>query len=226
MKFVDFKKIPRLSRDVIITEKLDGSNGQICIFSFETINKEFNSIDEAYAWIEQYCLYIHPENPHVEESDKLYLFAASRNRWLTTGKQNDNHAFAYWVKEHGAELVMLGEGRHFGEYYGKGIQRGYGLEEKRFALFNVSKWQNKGLIFVDEKQNYPPSCCEVVPILYDGVFCTEQINEILTHLEVQGSVAVPGFMKPEGICIYHTAAGQYFKKTIENDSQPKGVTNG
>ena len=222
MRFVEFKKIPRLSRDVIITEKLDGSNGQICIFSLETIKKELPDDYARGEWFEKYCLYAHPENPHVEEKDNLYLFAASRNRWLNVGKQNDNHAFAYWVKEHGAELVMLGEGRHFGEFYGKGIQRGYGLEEKRWALFNVGKWQNKNLPLVDEKQKYPPSCCEVVPILYEGVFCTEQINEILTHLEVQGSVAVPGFMKPEGICIYHTAAGQYFKKTIENDEKHKG----
>ena len=222
MRFVDFKKIPRLSRDIIVTEKLDGSNGQICVFSLESIKKEFAVIEQMYEWIEQYCLYIHPENPHVEESDKLYLFAASRNRWLTTGKQNDNHAFAYWVKEHACDLVMLGEGRHFGEYYGKGIQRGYGLEEKRWALFNVSKWQNKNLPLVDEKQMYPPSCCEVVPILYEGQFDTTIINNVLGVLKSNGSLAVPGFMKPEGICVYHTAAGQYFKKTIENDEKHKG----
>jgi hypothetical protein len=29
MRFVEFKKIPRLSRDVIITEKIDGTNGQL-----------------------------------------------------------------------------------------------------------------------------------------------------------------------------------------------------
>ena len=223
MRFVEFKKIPRLSRDIIVTEKLDGSNGQICVFSLESIKKEFAVIEQMYEWIEQYCLYIHPENPHVEESDKLYLFAASRNRWLTTGKQNDNHAFAYWAKEHGVELVMLGEGRHFGEWYGKGIQRGYGLEEKRWALFNVSKWQNKNLPLVDEKQAYPPSCCEVVPILYEGMFETEIIELILEGLKRSGSCASRGFMQPEGIIIYHKQGNVYFKKTIENDE--KGKTN-
>jgi hypothetical protein len=223
MKFVEFKKIPRLSRDIIVTEKIDGSNGQICVFSLESIKKEFAVIEQMYEWIEQFCLYIHPENPHVEESDKLYLFAASRNRWLSTGKQNDNHTFAYWVKEHGAELVMLGEGRHYGEYMGKGIQRGYGLEEKRFYLFNVSKWQNKNLPLVDEKQKYPPSCCEVVPILYEGMFDTNVINVALEDLRVNGSKAVPNFKPAEGICIFHCAAGQYFKKTIVGDDKPKGV---
>jgi hypothetical protein len=171
-----------------------------------------------YEWIEQFCLYIHPENPHIEEKDKLYLFAASRNRWLSTGKQNDNHAFAYWVKENAPSLVMLGEGRHFGEYYGKSIQRGYGLDHKRFALFNTSKWQNRGLKLIDDKQRYAPVPCEVVPVLYEGDFDTQKIYESLVILKWEGSKAVPGFMNPEGIVIYHTAAGQYFKKTITNDS--------
>ena len=223
MRFVEFKKIPRLSRDVIITEKLDGSNGQICVFSLESIKKEFTIIEQMYEWIERFCLYIHPENPHVEEKDKLYLFAASRNRWLTTGKQNDNHAFAYWVQEHGAELVMLGEGRHFGEYYGKSIQRGYGLEEKRWALFNVSKWQRKDLPLVDDKQMYPPSCCEVVPILYEGMFDTNVINVALEDLKVNGSKAVPGYFDVEGVVIYHTASGHYYKKTAVNDEKPKSL---
>jgi len=231
MRFVEFKKIPRLSRDVIITEKLDGSNGQICIFSLETIKKELPDDYARGEWFEKYCLYAHPENPHVEEKDNLYLFAASRNRWLNVGKQNDNHAFAYWVKEHACDLVMLGEGRHFGEYYGKSIQRGYGLEEKRFALFNVSKWakRKEGVYLNDlrEKTNNPkleycPDCCEVVPILYDGLFDTNVVDYYLDILAGLGSVAVPGFMKPEGICVYHTAAGQYFKKTIENDEKHKG----
>jgi RNA ligase len=225
MRFVEFKKIPRLSREILVTEKLDGSNGQICIFSLESIKKEFTIIEQMYEWIEQFCLYIHPENPHVEESDKLYLFTASRNRWLSTGKQNDNHAFAYWVQEHGAELVMLGEGRHFGEWMGKGIQRGYGLEEKRFYLFNVSKWVKKNFECTPplaEKQEYCPNCCEVVPILYEGIFDTIKIDQILNILKVGGSVAVNHYMNPEGIVIFHTASGQYFKKTIENDEKHKG----
>jgi hypothetical protein len=222
MKFVEFKKIPRLSRDVIITEKIDGSNGQICIFSLETLKKEFDTLEQMSDWIEQYCLYVHPDNPHVEEKDKLYIFAASRNRWLNVGKQNDNHAFAYWVKENAPSLVMLGEGRHFGEWYGKGIQRGYGLEEKRWALFNVSKWQNKDLPLVDEKQKYPPSCCEVVPILYEGMFDTNVINVALEDLRVNGSKAVPGYLDAEGVCIFHTASGHYYKKTLQNDEKHKG----
>jgi hypothetical protein len=30
-------------------------------------------------------------------------------------------------------------------------------------------------------------------------------------------------MNPEGVVIYHTASGQLFKKTIENDEKPKNI---
>lgn len=33
--------------------------------------------------------------------------------------------------------------------------------------------------------------------------------------------AAPGFMRPEGVVVYHSA-GQVFKALIENDDQPKG----
>jgi hypothetical protein len=34
-------------------------------------------------------------------------------------------------------------------------------------------------------------------------------------------MAAEGFMDPEGIVVYHTAGNVGFKKTIENDDQPK-----
>jgi len=227
MRFIEFKKIPRLSRDIIISEKLDGSNGQVVVMTKEKIILECEKCDyTSDDFIEKYCLYIHPENPHVEEDDKFYLFAGSRNRWLKIGKQSDNHGFASWVKEHGAELVMLGEGRHYGEYMGKGIQRGYGLDEKKFYLFNVSKWVKKTSDCIPplaEGQKYCPICCEVVPTLYVGDFDTQVIEYYLDKLAREGSVAVKGFKPAEGVIIYHTASGHYYKKTVENDAKPKSM---
>lgn len=219
MKFVEFRKIPRLSRDVIITEKIDGSNGQIYIVKEE----ELTSIDD-YFFIEDYCL---------ARKENLLMFAGSRNRWLQIGKQTDNMAFATWVKENAEQLFELGEGRHFGEWYGKGINRGYGLDHKRFALFNVSKWAARKVIINEieytrtvlkenDKRQLVPNCCEVVPVLYEGMFSTVAITQIIDELSLKGSKAVPGYMNPEGIVILHTAAGQYFKKTIENDEKHKG----
>jgi len=212
MKFIEFKKIPRLSREILVTEKLDGSNGQIYIVKEE----ELTSLDD-YFFIEEHLL---------AKKDNLLMFAGSRNRWLQIGKQTDNMAFATWVKENAEQLFELGEGRHFGEWYGKGIQRGYGLDYKRFALFNVSKWVAKDDYITVENQKFAPYCCSVVPVMYEGPFDTTTINDVLAILKDKGSLAVPGYMNPEGIVIYHTAAGQYFKKTIEGDDKPKGVTNG
>jgi hypothetical protein len=184
-EFHEFQKIPRLSREIFITEKLDGTNGLI----------------------------------YIDEQNNI--FAGSRNRWLWGSIQkeihNDNHGFAQWVKTNKKELLKLGTGYHYGEFWGKGIQRGYGLEEKRFSLFNCGKWvkdRNQPLL---EKQEYCPECCYVVPILYEGVFDMAQIEGQLDILKTIGSKAAPGFLKPEGIVIYHKAGKYYFKKTIEND---------
>lgn len=109
------------------------------------------------------------------------------------------------------ELVVgLGEGSHFGEWWGSGIQINYGLKQKRFSLFNTHRWGD-----------VRPKCCDVVPVLYRGEFDTNKVNEVLQNLEANGSVAAPGFMKPEGIVIYHTHSNSLFKKTIKNDDKGK-----
>jgi len=139
------------------------------------------------------------------------MFTGSRNRWITPAK--DNAGFSRWAYEHEEELRALGQGHHFGEWYGLGIQRGYGLKEKRFALFNSSRWT---------AENPPPACCQVVPVLYDGVMSEERINACVDSLRASGSVIAPGFDKPEGIVIYHVASGTMHKRTLENDESPKG----
>lgn len=176
-EFLEFPKMGRLSREMIITEKIDGTNAQILI---------------------------------TDDGD---LFVGSRTRWITPGKATDNYGFAGWVEGNKQELLKLGPGRHFGEWWGKGIQRGYNLTEKRFSLFNVSRWDSADR----------PSCCYVVPQLHRGIFDTLVIDHILADLAKGGSFASPGFMNPEGIVVYHTAAGVGFKKTIEKDETPKSL---
>ena len=214
MEFTKFPKIPRLSRDMIITEKLDGTNAQVCIIRYDDFWQlhEHYAGDSVEAFLERYCLY--KTLAIQDEKDILYIFAGSRKRWLDCSSDGDNHGFAKWVKANAEELLKLGEGIHYGEWYGKGINRGYGLDEKRFALFDVNKWRDEEI---------RPRCCEVVPILYEGLFDTQKINEVLEELKSRGSYAVPGFMKPEGVIIYHSASKQLFKKTIENDEKPKSI---
>lgn len=173
-EFAEFPKIARLSRDIIITEKIDGTNAQV--------------------WI-------------GEDGE---IRAGSRNRWLTYS--DDNFGFAKWVLDHRDGLLVLGPGRHFGEWWGAGIQRRYGLAEKRFSLFNVSRWG-------DER----PACCHVVPVLYRGPFLQEAWDLALEGLRIVGSIAAPGFMKPEGIVIFHAQGNVLFKKTLEKDEEPKSL---
>jgi hypothetical protein len=171
--FIEFPKIARLSRECVITEKIDGTNATVCI-----------------------------------TEDGQFL-TGSKSRWITP--QDDNYGFSRWAHGNKDELMQLGVGLHRGEWWGKGIQRGYDQKEKRFSLFNTSRWNNDNI----------PSCCSVVPILYQGLFDTNEINAALEYLKINGSLASPGFMRPEGIVTYHIAGNMYFKKTIEKDEVPK-----
>jgi len=203
-EFVPFPKMARWSRDIIITEKLDGTNAQVYIYPANEIGME--GLDPSDPWAvlqEKYALAF---------KDGRAISAGSRTRWLDTRSTGDNFGFAKWVQENADELFKLGEGRHFGEWWGKGIQRNYGLSEKRFSLFNTNRWSGEDR----------PVCCDVVPVLYDGPNNEINISAALYNLKENGSGAAPGFMDPEGIIIYHTAAGIGFKKTIKDDEKPKG----
>ena len=134
---------------------------------------------------------------------------ASRTKWIVPG--DDNAGFAKWAYEHKDELMQLGPGHHFGEWWGLGIQRKYGQDRKRFSLFNTHLWSVTR-----------PACCDVVPVLYEGLFEQSAISWALDLLRTGGSVAAPGFLNPEGVVIYHQAAKVYFKKTILKDEAPKG----
>ncbi len=232
MEFQKFNKIPRLSRDIVITEKIDGTNAQIYICTESEINNAFagdyqNQEEYTKEFIKKYCIV---RTIDAMDNYKIYyMFAGSRTRWLDISSEGDNYGFAKWVEANAEKLFSLREGRHYGEWYGKGIQRNYGLDEKRFALFNVHRWcswnDEPQLISINPKtkekkyQKKAPKCCEVVPVLYRGEFNTEKIEEIIKSL--CESKIVKGFYNPEGIIIYHTASGYLFKKTILNDEKPK-----
>lgn len=141
-------------------------------------------------------------NAQVTITEDGKFLTGSRNKWITP--EDDNYGFSRWANAHKEELMKLGVGRHFGEWYGNGIQRGYGLKEKRFALFNAGRWHNNP----DR-----PACCEVVPVIASGQFTDTVINEALEKLKEHGSFAAP-FMNPEGIVIFHKASNSLFKKTM------------
>lgn len=142
------------------------------------------------------------------------IAAQSRTKIITPEK--DNFGFARWVHDNKDKLItVLGEGRHFGEWWGNGIQRGYGLKVKMFSLFNVSRWNNAE--FAQAKFDAGIATqLDVVPTLFTGTF-TEVIFEldiIMQNLKHYGSVAAPSFMNPEGVVIFDTRSGQGYKKNI------------
>lgn len=195
MDFQYFPKMARLSRECVITEKIDGTNAQVCIAEDGTIQ------------------------------------AGSRTRWITP--EQDNHGFAAWVQAHSDELRLLGPGRHFGEWWGAGIQRRYGIAEKRLSLFNTLRWcahdaEPERIPSQDPRaepkyQTRLPACCSLVPVIYRGTFSTSAVDRAIDGLKNLGSVAAPGFMNPEGVVVFHVAGNVGFKKTIEKDEVPKAL---
>ncbi len=185
-----FPSIPRLLRDVVITEKLDGTNALIQI------------------------------------TEEGVVRAGSRNRWITP--ESDNYGFATWVRDHENELRALGPGCHYGEWWGRGIQAGYGLPDRRFSLFNTGRWT------CDGNTDYHPlrgdiqfmcqevPCCYVVPLLTVRTFNTDVITAYLQELKANGSFAAPGFMNPEGIVVFHTKSRHTYKVTLHGKDGHKG----
>lgn len=194
IEFESFGKIPRLFRDVVITEKIDGTNAAIGIVPWDGTNDDQSTLV-------------------VTSNGDCLVYAQSRKRIITT--KEDNAGFAGWVYDNAETLVTdLGFGLHFGEWWGSGIQRGYNLPkgEKRFSLFNTSRW-------AEAEFTTPFLGC--VPVLYKGPFDTDTARIILNELSI-GSYAAPGYARPEGIVVYHSAGRVMFKATIENDEKPKG----
>lgn len=176
--------------------------------------KEFDSIEilESLSVLSEK---IHGTNAQIAISDDgTEIFAGSRNRWVTP--EDDNYGFANWVYPNKDALIkLLGPGRHFGEWYGAGIGPGYGLTEKRFALFNTHRWTKAkadGLLL---------DRMDVVPVLYSGVFTPTIVRETMDKLRASGSVLVPGYMRPEGVVVFFTRTQTFFKQVFEKETWDK-----
>lgn len=165
-KFPEWPKTPRLRSEIIITEKIDGTNGLIQIGEDGTLR------------------------------------VGSRSRWITP--EDDNYGFARWAHNH-PPLLALPPGRYYGEWWGQGIQRKYNIQEKRFSFFYLPC--------------KPPEGTYMVPHLYTGPWDMKVIEDIMTDLAISGSKAAPGFLKPEGIVVYHKQSRQRYKYTLDGDKK-------
>lgn len=191
IEFTPWPKTPRFFRDIVITEKLDGTNAAIHIV----------------------------ENPELPGT--YVVQAQSRNRLIFPGKSTDNYGFAQWVSDNSAELVtLLGAGLHFGEWWGQGIGRGYNQQGRTFSLFNVDR--HAGLHqYAGGARPVGDAHVTIVPVLYRGPLTDGIVGDAMRYLADTGSDAAPGFMRPEGICVFHTQSRQVFKVTLDNQDAGK-----
>lgn len=194
----------RLSRESLVTEKIDGTNAQILITKLTD--------------------YMPTPKEAITIAGGTLIMAGSRTRWITP--ENDNFGFAAWVAANATDLLGLGEGRHYGEWWGKSVQRKYGQTQNHFSLFNALRWvehdQEPGIIptgdpRITKMQERAPSCCRVVPVLARGEFTTDLVEGALDMLRQNGSYAAPGFMNPEGVVVFHVAGNVGFKATLDGD---------
>lgn len=123
----------------------------------------------------------------------------SRNRLIKPG--DDNMGFAFWGHNNREELAKLGDGYHYGEWAGPGIQKNpHMLEEKTFFLFNTFR-----------PQETLPECVKQVPVLYQGSYSDEAIKETMQELWEHAGAAR---YVPEGIIVYFHASRTHMKETF------------
>ncbi len=218
MEFVGHPKTKRFFRDIVVTEKLDGTNACVILeplydnenprVQVDDFLLDFGIMDEATQKRINGGIGIY----HYKGTDFI-VGAQSRNRLITPAQ--DNAGFAKWVVNNIVTLIEdLGPGRHMGEWYGQGIQRNYGLDHKRFALFNTHRYS---------KTEFTTPNLSTVPVLYHGPLSELGIKATAAELRMFGSQAVEGFMNPEGVCVYHEQARQIFKYTPDhNEDGHKG----
>ena len=202
--FIPFPKIPRLERSITITEKIDGTYASVWI-----VNRKDPDVMSDWS---QFL---------IDLNDTHAMFAGSRKRFITP--DNDNFGFAKWVSDNSETLWNLGEGIHHGEWWGQGIQRTYGLDHKRFSLFNTSRWGWLNRHGTTEMTSPSPlhGVVWAVPLISVADSFDKDVIDHAFELLRGNSYAARGFGNPEGIVVYHSAANQLFKKTYEFDETGK-----
>lgn len=149
-------------------------------------------------------------NASITITEDGKFLTGSRNRFIVPG--DDNYGFALWANENKQDLLRLGEGTHYGEWWGKGIQRGYGLDHKVFSLFNPA-----GAAAV-------PACCSVVPLIFHGKLMDYLAERSLTWVPEKSIAAAKfgsEFDRVEGLMFYFHNSELYMKQLVELG--PKGV---
>lgn len=185
VEFKTWPKIPRIKGlPVVITEKIDGTNACVIVENGEVVGCQ----------------------------SRNNLLAHNNTGELTI--YQDNMGFAQWVLRNKESLKDLGDGHHYGEWAGPGIQNNpHKLGAKRFFLFNTGRWNNEN----------KPHVCDVVPVLHRGSYDVTIINDTMSELECGFNIGqlCPNtgpstYSFAEGIIIYFESLNTYAKHTLKS----------
>lgn len=126
------------------------------------------------------------------DHDTNTILAGSRSRWLmANSKTKDNFGFGAWVEANRDELLKLPNGYHYGEWVGKGIQRGYNMSDRQLYLFNQ-----------DYLEAFQCKCVKFVPFI--KMYSLSYLQTIIDQLQEQfiktGSI-LDSNTKAEGLII-------------------------
>ncbi len=147
----------------------------------------------------------------VEEgiAGPLVVGVQSRKRLIEI--HDDNYGFANYVEANKDDLAAkLGEGYHYGEWAGEGIQKNpHGMVGKHFLLFNSDRWR-------DGRQERPSGVL-CVPVLYEGPAVNEMgedmIDVTMTGLLRNYAYEAEG-IHPEGVVVWYCKSRRYEKHTF------------
>lgn len=134
------------------------------------------------------------------------MFVGSRKRWVFP--HDDNFGFALWANDNYEELLDIfgPNSTTYGEWWGRGIQRGYGLGVRNFSPF----WPISAPRTLSDG-----STVETVPIIWRGDFSQVAVEMAIAQLRSYGSLAAPGFMQVEGVVVQFDHNRTRFKVVID-----------
>ena len=206
--YASFPSIERLENIYcVISEKVDGTNGLI-------------EINEVFP---------------VGEPKEIQIRFGSRNRYITFN--NDNADFANFFRHYEArfkdvaadiilkELEVSGETltecqeqyplRIYGEWFGSGIQRGYGLKDKFFMPFST--------FYAEKLIEYQVPNIVKPNIMYTGKFNKLTADMCMNTLAIHGSGIIKDYKRPEGIVIHFPKYNFRLKQTFEGSKWEQSI---
>lgn len=187
--FQEWPKTPRFEDSKLyFTEKIDGTNACIIIG-----DSDIDSPDGAIQKV---------------------IGVQSRNKLITP--DDDNMGFARWVYDNQEEIVsLLGAGYHYGEWWGRGIQRTYGMETRVFSLFNAGRW---GGLFNAPVGKMVLDCVPQYTADFKDIRDLPEVIHNAKEFFMPKSLAAAkygvNFTNPEGFMMFHDRSRQLYKFPI------------